>query len=104
MNNNEFYAQDVSLVRMGMFGYYERSRHLANTRIGHRAAVLLSSDEIDELALAEMRRWVSFKVMPARVRIRRRFPFVPTGARGQVRRMRATFAARAFSRGALVRV
>ena len=83
VNNNPFRAEDATLVRKAMFNTYDPPSHIQNTRVAYRAPVLLQKAETEDMGLFEMRRWKQEQILPPRVLLRREFPFVPVGAKGQ---------------------
>ena len=84
VNNNNFRAQDVSLVRKATYGYFERPDRTADSLALRRAPVLAQEEEVDDLGYFEMGRYRDTGVLPPRLRLRRTFPPLATGSLAQV--------------------
>ena len=84
VNNNVTRAEDVALVRKACFNYYERPSTLSDSLVMYKPGVLLSNQAAEELNLFEMRRHRDSRILPPRVELAQRFPYVPVGAKGQM--------------------
>ena len=84
VNNNVTRAEDISLVRKACFNYYERPSTLSDSIVMYKPGVLLGNQFAEELNLFEMRRHRDLRVLPPRVELARRYPYIPVGAKGQI--------------------